>query len=306
MLELGKKRKRPGKLRKTNMNDTLSKVAELTPASMLAMSVLGGAGGYAGLRLLRDMMQQVHPPKHETNSVKLMLPNPIQGVPEAPIPQSTDKMAVDLDSLEQQAPEWWQNPLAVATGVPVGFLGAKGLYDHFQASQEQHKVDAAKKQYMAQLIAAQAGNQKIAEETPFIDSCCEAAASELTKSAGPIDIANGVANMYSRFAPTWAGGLPNPPADSGLSIADIQHNTPLNAPDYQEAGSQINHNAKEGLSDLANLFSLNGAHTGKIVAEGIAGGVALGGLGWAINNYNKRKEKEQKAQYPMRVDYAGK
>lgn len=82
-------------------------------------------------------------------------------------------------------------PYALAmTGLPLGFMGTKSLYDHLKGSQLDGQIDRKKKEYEQALIQAKYG-----EETPLTDAFCEKVAEELEKMALSPDQLDSILNV---------------------------------------------------------------------------------------------------------------
>ncbi|CAK0773794.1 hypothetical protein CCP3SC5AM1_880013 [Gammaproteobacteria bacterium] len=237
-----------------------------SPAEILLMTALTGGGAFGGMRMLSDAFNKVVPEKPKENVVSLNLP---EEHPELPF--SSPKTAAFGDPISTADPSPWSNKLmAGMIGLPGGFLGAKYLYDKYKEKEMNSKIDQAKQQYITQLQLAKATN-KIASETPCVDSMCEAIAEELSKEAeiSAADIA-----MASK----------NP---------DIQH---MVANHYDNAmfsgGGKVINTLGLGMPDLT-----------KQTAKVVMGGGLIGTLGALLYANQKKKEKEQGAQYPMKVVY---
>jgi len=150
----------------------------LSPTEMLLYSTLAGGGTFGLAKLMQDMGRATR--KEDTssaqrNALQIDLPTPPQqtGMPKF----SSEKQAIDESILKA---------LAAVGGAPLGFMGAKSMYDTYQKSTMQHELDKVHKQYALALQQAQA-TPKLAEATPLTDAACEAAAEILEKSAAGED-----------------------------------------------------------------------------------------------------------------------
>ena len=275
------------------MSEALTKVAGLTPQALFAMSLMTGAGSFAGLRLLREAMNQIHEPRQEQNAVKLMLPEP-GAQPSTDASQPGQGLDINKLSADVTANPWWSDYAAMGVGLPVGFLGAKGMYDAYQEREGQKQIAAAKQQYVQALMQTQQNNMKMAEATPLTDNFCEAVAVELSKTAmDPLE--------WTRGHAPWMLGESAPKGISGPTFAHAALNDPQNLTDAQ---STIANHGREVGSDISNLATMGGTHNAATIWKALASTIGIGALGAGIYNYHKKKEREQRAQYPTSVQYA--
>lgn len=276
------------------MNESFQKAAQLSPTETFILSLLGGAGTFAGMRTLQDAMQKIHgqpKPKNNGNSVELMMHDPM-GM-SSPATAGQGSAIPQLSKAAEGEGGWWAAPyLAGAVGLPAGFLGAKGLYDKYQSNQQQKQIDEAKQKYMMVLQQAQMANHKIAAETPCIDGFCEEFAKEAT---------GGLMDTVFQAHPEWFGSAPPP---EGQAIGDI-YSKAIQDPALMAEGTNAAHGqAHAGWSKLKDLLT-GGANTqAKNTWLALGGLTAATGLGSGIYFHNKKKENEQKAQYPTSVTYA--
>lgn len=306
------------------MNESFQKAAQLSPTETFILSLLGGAGTFAGMRTLQDAMQKIHgqpKPKNNSNSVELMMHDPMSM--SSPVTAGQGTAIPQLSKAAEGEGGWWAAPyLAGAVGIPAGFLGAKGLYDKYQSNQQQKQIDDAKQKYMMALQQAQMANQKIAAETPCIDGFCE----EFVKESGLLDTlrntfapaghsmtdnildapghAMGLAGDTAfKLAPDMFGSTPPP---KGISTADLfAHATKdpaLMAQGAKTVGDQANA-GWQTVKDTATAGANTQAKNTWLALAALTGGL---GLGTGVYYHNKKKENEQKAQYPTSVTYATK
>jgi hypothetical protein len=316
------------------MSQALEKVAQLTPAEIMLLSALGGGSAFGGMRLLTDMSHKVAPPKREQNKIQLMMKDPNSHMPESATPSPGTGLPAlaksAMGNMDSYAPY-----LAAIAGAPVGFLGAKTIYDHYQENQGNKQIADAKKKYMEQLAAAQQMN-KLSAETPLVDKFCEAVSIEFQKSAstglpaaattaaqnlGPswkkmlglggalggagltASYAPEIANAGFKYAPTLFGAEnSNIPNVSPKEIAQVASHA--NPSELASAHSDVASRGTHAFNEAVNQAT--GGMTGGMedLWVGGAGAVGLGTLAMLIHNHNKKKEREQKAQYPTGVEYA--
>jgi hypothetical protein len=302
------------------MSEIFKKAAGLTPSEILVLSLLGGAGGFAGMRTFQEAMQKIQgqPQKPKSNAVELQLQDPLK----ASSPNASEMGGVGMPQMGKVATDWadwWGMPaLAVGVGVPAGFLGTKGLYDHYQQGQNKKQVDEAKQQYMLALQAAQQANAKMASATPSIDGFCDELAKQANtvptelnppdQTAGesllkvPPNFAHYLFNRLSQVSPAMFGGQDSTiPGVSNLAVMDkAQQNPEIMA----KARELTANNAAAGMSQARDAVTGGSADQVKKTWLAIALGTSALAGGMGINAYNKKKEKEQKALYPTSIAYA--
>ena len=284
------------------------------PADLFLISALTGAGGFGGMRLLSEMLGKVNPPKPKENVVRLAAPNaaetPVeefgqQQAPEAAMqssaplpktaainktanpamPSSTQPfggipgqpqvpVSNSTELLSQVSPDnssGGMKALALAGGLPAGFLGAKFLYDKYKAYEMDQKIERSRQDYLQQLAQVQEQQSKMAEITSCVDAFCTAVAEELNKVAG--------------IGPAQVDALAGSPLIQN-AIDDVQRADLSNS--VRAGGNALSMNAGTLLKDTMGVVG-----AGSLAAT-------LGALMWANK---KKREKEEKAQYPMRVVY---
>ena len=203
------------------------------------------------------------------------MPDAALGHPESSSPAPSASPSFGAPEATGGMEPWAQKALAVALGVPAGFLGAKKLYDTYQQHSLGAQVERAKKQYDEQLRLAQAGQGqgKMASTTPLTDKFCEG----LAKEANLI----GLDKLGNETA----------------SPATIDALTPK-----WQADATAN-----GLNGLSHMADGATGHPGSALADAfklLVMGGALGTGGWLINKSMNSREKEMKSKYPTAVSYA--
>jgi hypothetical protein len=321
------------------MNEILKKASGYTPPELMLLSALGGGSVFAGLRLLTDMGSKLNPPKVEQNKIKLQLPenNGIASV----TPGEAGPLQGFGKSAEPMQPDWYVSPLSALVGLPIGFLGTKALYDKYQENQGNAQIAEAKKNYTKQLMLAQQMN-KMSEETPLVDAFCKAAAEELDKEAASLlsltkglinkvpglNAVKGFTNQHKWVTPIASLGAlgvadnyvepatksltenaPNamgfaPSAVPGIDSSTIMKNLPTDDASLLSAEDSLSNKASKGGNAFVNKLTGNYWGQTKDTWKALAGLGAAGTFGILLNNHLKKKEKEEKAQYPVGVEYA--
>ena len=179
-----------------------------SPLEVLLGSAMMGGGGFAALRLLKEVMSQKQQEagKNE-DSLVIDLPKDMN-------PQQHQQQV-------KTANEDLQKALAVLLGVPGGFMGTKYLYDKYKHHQLQQQIEGANQDYMRSL----SGFNKPAGDnsaTPYVDAFCEKLAEEGTLKR----IAEGVGGIFGMGGPTHdarvnlASGITQPRAiGQGVNLA---------------------------------------------------------------------------------------
>lgn len=251
------------------------------------------------------------------------------------------QLQLSKDAGGEYDPTWWHPLAAVGVGLPAGFLGTKALYDTYQDHEYNKKIEAAKQQYTNQLALAQSMNGKIASETPKVDALCEAMAIEQEKSAGVIAgvraVGRGLGHAINfakthpkitrlgGFAGSAAGinaiaGNPIGGAASNLYNSTQVGDTPImtqgpgagqplpvttSPVSDQQAQEIIASRATALVADKVDKYSGRAGSGVKDAWLGLTGLSAVGMLGLLMHNHTKKKEKEQRANYPTNLEYAG-
>ena len=308
----------------------VEKLLPYSPANIFALSALGGAGGFGGMRLLAEALQQFQPQQAvQGNQINVDFPRPKEeerdidpsladGMHQQ-LPFSSPKTAGALPGLynpQVPTPAPVQTPTPVGpgqyntalkvlafSGLPIGFLGAKALYDKYKDHETQALVDESKKKYHNELQMA-ALNSKMGSATPNVDSFCDAIADELNKQAGA-----GLLGSIGNVAEAATDALPNlwnhqvydrlsgtSPATSQLADSPMVKN-------YIQARDQLGF--LDRAAKLGNKMSMGLLHTGTVAAPEVIGtGAAAAMLGALLYANAKKRKTEQDKQYPTKVEYA--
>ena len=313
------------------MSQALEKIAQLTPAEIMLLSALGGGSAFGGMRLLTDMSHKVAPPKKEQTKIQLMMPDPSSHMPNSTnITDARNIPALSKSANVMGNEDSYAKYVAAIAGMPIGFMGAKTLYDHYQENQGNKQIADAKKHYMAQLAAAQQMN-KISEETPLVDKFCEAIGLEFEKEAsaagdviakshldwkkmlgigGAVGGLAAVGATADKIDNTAVRHFPKLMGMPDSNIKDVSPTEIAGASTHASPGelaSAQSHVASQGTSGFNHAMNqMTGGMSGgaEDMWVGGAGAVGLGTLALLIHNHNKKKEREMKAQYPTGVEYA--
>jgi len=171
----------------------IEKVASMSPLEIFLTTGALGAGGYGTLQLLKDLLAKqpsqlpgqalpVHIPdrKPKEEAPTHMVANDIV----EPMGMSSVKHAEEPNALMQFLTQPTDRLSGVVTGLlglPLGVMGAKGLYDHLQANKLEAKLEAEKKRYEEALYRAKYGEAS----TPALDDFCEKTATWLDRGLDP-------------------------------------------------------------------------------------------------------------------------
>ena len=117
------------------------------------------------------------------------------------LPQAAKKAELD-DEFLKGASDLLQNGLAIAAGVPAGFMGTKLLYDQWKKKQTDGEIATANQKY---LQALQTAGQKEAS-TPNVDAFCSAVGAALDKEASAGGAAKELWHNFSSQFPKSNGG----------------------------------------------------------------------------------------------------
>lgn len=240
----------------------LEKVANFTPAELMGTTAMGGAGAFATVQLLKELLARAKPPQGIPQNSQLMVDIPTKKKEEEeqqqqqlallaaghePMGMSSVKTAggfnEPIDNLS--------SAIVGMSGLPAGFFGTKLLYDAYKNHELNAKLEAQKKQYNDMLYQA-----KFGEATPELDNFCESLADELNKQG-----------------------------DFRQHIGTVMNNQGTTGP--LRAGANA---VTGGVPDLIGDAWLT-----------LAGGVGLGGLAGLIAQSRKKQEKEERGLYPNRV-----
>lgn len=190
------------------------KKANLTPAEVLSLSLLGGGGTFGAIRLLQDAMRTGGITK--TPGPKTLELDSPQQPPQMQLPGAQHKRANELTNSTPAPPpdiassgaeahphDFMAKAIYTLLGVPTGFMGAKFLYDKFQQKKLQSDLDNTKNQYMQSLQHAKFGS----DNTPHVDGVCEEMCNIFNKVAledNDFSVAHGVWNAAKPVTePVW-------------------------------------------------------------------------------------------------------
>ena len=271
-----------------------------SPLEVLGDSLAIGGGSFAAIRLLQEVMSAAKGKEEPQNNAlnidlpKSMMPSYAHGLPHnqstkpAPVPHIPKEAGEDINKM-----------LAIGGGIPLGFMGAKTIYDKYKQYQLQQELDLANKHYMQakqdysnpDIHATQLGQipqhpqnpqNKTAAATPAVDALCEKLAEELTKTAG---LQEGLHGMLGDIT-----GNPDPRHAAVVdSMNSLWKREGINMiPEALSKGTL-------GISDLAGKTMMLGAGT-----------IGLGTLGAMAMANKKRQEAEQKRRFPesVQISYA--
>ena len=314
------------------MSKAIEKAAVYQPSELFLLSLLAGAGGFGGARLLTDIHNNLTNVTPSDNSIKLQIPNPHKRQEDNGMASTDPTMGTQLPALNKGAqdlsPASITNPptlgntfapyLAVAGGIPAGFLGAKLLYDKYQQSEQEKQIASVKNQYAKQLMMAQQATAKLAEETPNVDKLCEAMAIELEKSAGNFaeiskslgkSLGLGVSGLgayegLSHASPTGILGNSAKPIISGISPSEIINKAPKDIDSVAQYADDAQAYGRTSFNKDLNTVGLGLPVAAEDAWKDMAGLSGVGLLGLLIHNHTKKKEREMKASYPTNISYA--
>lgn len=157
-----------------------------TPLQLFLGSLLVGGGTYGAMHLLdraaartgmadRDLRH-----KKEKLVIKVPVSKKLNSSPKDIAKNLTEKTAdgkgvaadpgKDETRFFQPSPEEMKKVLAVLTGLPLGLLGTKKVFDTFNKKQLKNEKEIKEQEYMQLLLAQKQG----AEKTPFVDAFCSA------------------------------------------------------------------------------------------------------------------------------------
>lgn len=137
--------------------------------NLALMSMLMGAGGYGGMRLLKDLPDQAVPPEKPKNELNITLPS-------TRMPKLAETSAFN---------DYVVPTLTGLGGAGLGFFGASGIYERLKKKQIENQMSQVQQDYLNTL---QQAHSKVAEtNTPLIDNFIKGLISkvgeELQKSA---------------------------------------------------------------------------------------------------------------------------
>lgn len=157
--------------------------------NLALMSLLAGAGGYGGMRMLKDIPNEGLPPEKPKNELEITLPS-------ARIPKMAAESVSDI----------LMPAVTGLGGAGLGFFGASSIYEAIKKKQMENQMKQVQQNYMNTLQQAHA---KVAEmKTPltdnFIKGLIAKTGAELEKS-GWVD-PSFVGNQHT-VAPLMQGGF---------------------------------------------------------------------------------------------------
>ena len=157
-----------------------------TPLQLFLGSLLVGGGTYGAMHLLdraaarTDMADRDLRHKKEKLVIKVPVSKKLNSSPKDIAKNLTEKTADGKDVAAdpgkdetkyfQPSPEEMKKVLAVLTGLPLGLLGTKKVFDTFNKKQLKNEKEIKEQEYMQLLLAQKQG----AEKTPFVDAFCSA------------------------------------------------------------------------------------------------------------------------------------
>ena len=157
-----------------------------TPLQLFLGSLLVGSGTYGAMHLLdrvaarTDMADRDLRHKKEKLVIKVPVSKKLNSSPKDIAKNLTEKTAGGEDAVAdtskdatkyfQASPETMKKVLAVLTGLPLGLLGTKKVFDTFNKKQLKNEKEIKEQEYMKLLLAQKQG----AEKTPFVDAFCSA------------------------------------------------------------------------------------------------------------------------------------
>lgn len=276
----------------------------------LAASLAIGGGGFATMRLLQEMMNQgkAKSSPGDDNALNIDLPKTMMPAYMAHLPGQQGQKIPGAQTIQDQqmslkhAGDGLNKALAIGGGVPLGFMGAKVLYDKYKEYQMKQELGLVNKRYMqamtdfnnpdvspAQLGQIPQPQQSVGqqipkmanEETLAVDAFCEKLAEEYNKIAGPFgDMAEGGGHLLSSMI-----GQHDPHHD-----AMVQMNGEI-------MGEQALKNLPHNLALGTGMDSILG---NALLGSGLlVGGSAFAGMAMANKN---RQEAEKKRQFPSSVE----
>ena len=242
-----------------------------SPLELLVGSALAGGGGFAAMRLLKEVMDAGRPKQQageNENSLTIDIPT-----------SKTPKVANEFEQvgLNPFNSEGLMKIIALLGGAPVGFMGAKKLYDTGKEKQMQGEIDRSNQKYLNTL--ASFNKQSSESNTPAVDAFCEGLANTLDKQG----FAEGFSgpDVYQAF-PEVAKSIGDVPSDARRAISEsiVQNGM----------GSKLMNAATLGLGDdVGNAW------------KGVALAAALLGTGGMLAADGKRRKSEQALQFPSTV-----
>lgn len=149
-----------------------------SPAELFGGTALMGGGMFSAAALLQELLREPDPTDpdilqldvpEEQAQLKQAQEAPPAAAP-APEPGATDPASLSYDVLKL---------LALVGGPPLGFMGAKSVFDSVKRSEGEASLEASRNRYMRSLEQLKQG-----EATPLLDEFCAGLAENFEKDAG--------------------------------------------------------------------------------------------------------------------------
>lgn len=162
----------------------IEKVANMSPLDLFLLTGAAGAGGYGTLQLLKDMLGGKQPAQVPGQALDVHIPtqkkkeevpahmatyDAVEPMGMSSVKHANEDQSNALMQFLTQPTDRLSGMVTGMMGLPLGVMGAKGLYDHLRGNQMQAKLDAEKKRYEEALYRAKYGEAS----TPVLDDFCE-------------------------------------------------------------------------------------------------------------------------------------
>ncbi len=237
-----------------------------SPLQLLLQSGLVGAGGFGAMRLLKELSEtaKANGPRdgEDENSLTIDMPRPQGHQQHSQMPKMGEEGLT------------FEKVLALGVGAPLGFLGAKGVYDKVKKKQLDGEIETANNKYMKTL-----SNYKAGEATPAVDAFCEGIAESFGKVA-----------EFDFMSPEALSSLPKGEADPMASLGHGQQKDFFEKLLSKNLGQDTMH-----VATLGQDGNIGNAWKG---TAGLAALLAFGGMTLA----DKKREKSEKSrEFPSTV-----
>lgn len=143
-------------------------ISDLSPMQLLALSTLLGGGAYGATRAVRSFKDEIAPTHEEPGTLVIKVP---KNTP-------TDVGGVKVANAQEAAKSLWEKSqphlakiIAVAGGIPAGYVGAGALYQHFKNQEQEAELKKSHDDYLNLLQTIQAKTASV--KTPLVDEFCE-------------------------------------------------------------------------------------------------------------------------------------